>query len=429
MKSILLLLGFLLAFSARTQELYFPPLAGTTWETIDPLSLGYCQDNIDVLHDYLEETNSKAFIMLKDGKIVFEWYYGTFTRDSFYVWNSAGKTLTAMAVGIAQREGYLELTDTTSHYLGTGWTSLTPAQEEKITIWHQLTMTSGLGHTGDHYCTDPECLVYEAEPGTRWSYHNGPYTLLDGVIEAATGVNLTTYVNQKIRSKIGMNGFFYPVDYNNVNLSNARSMARFGLLMLAEGNWNGTPVLDDPAYFQAMTNTSQPYNPSYGYLTWLNGKGSYMIPSSTVQFTVNTDALPNAPDDAFAAMGKNAQVINVVPSQNVVVVRMGEHDGTSLIGNEYNDSIWRRINLLPCVQGSQEIHTETFSLYPNPAQDYLVIKSAEAAESVEIIDIQGKSYAQKPENGKLDLRRFEPGVYFLKIAIADESRVFRFIKQ
>lgn len=430
MKFTLLLLGFLLAFSCKAQELYFPPIgADTTWERTDPLSLGYCQQNIDVLHDYLDATNSKAFIMLKEGKIVFEWYYDTFTRDSFYVWNSAGKTLTAMAVGIAEQEGFLELTDTTSHYLGTGWTSLTPQQEEKITIWNQLTMTSGLGNTGDHTCTDPECLVYVADPGTRWCYHNGPYTLLDGVIEAATGANLNTYVNQKIRNKIGMNGFFYQIDYNNVNLSNARSMARYGLLMLAGGNWNGTAVLDNPVYFQAMTNSSQNLNPSYGYLTWLNGKESYMIPSPDFQITINTDAMPHAPDELYAALGKNAQIINVVPSQKLVIVRMGEHDGSSLIGNEYNDSIWLRINQLPCAQGTQDFYTQQFSVYPNPAQDYLVIKSEEEITLSALYDLSGKSYDLSFSNNKLDIRKLDPGLYFLEIDLDKESKVLRFIKQ
>ena len=429
MKSALLLLLLFFAFTGRAQELYFPPIgADTSWQRTDPLSLGYCQQNIDVLHDYLDETNSKAFILLKEGKIVFEWYYDTFTRDSFYVWNSAGKTLTAMAVGIAEREGYLELTDTTSHYLGTGWTSLTPQQEEKITIWNQITMTSGLGNTGDHYCTDPECLVYVAEPGTRWCYHNGPYTLLDGVIEAATGVNLNTYVNQKIRNKIGMNGFYYPVDYNNIHLSNARSMARFGLLMLAEGSWNGTPVLDNPAYFQAMTNSSQMLNPAYGYLTWLNGKGSYMVPSPDLQITVNTDPMPNAPGELYAALGKNGQIINVVPSQKLIIIRLGEHDGSSLIGNEYNDSIWQRINNLPCIQGTAEIHTEQYSLYPNPASDFLVIKAEETAEVVQVSDLQGKTYTLPFTGEKLDLRSLDAGFYFLELQLPAGNRTLRFIK-
>lgn len=422
----LLLLFVLFSGIASAQTLYFPPLTGNTWDTISPESLGYCEPSISELHDYLDSTNSKAFIMLKDGKIVFEWYYGTFTKDSFYVWNSAGKTLTGLAVGIAQEEGFLDIHDTTSHYLGQGWTSLTPQQEEKITIWHQLTMTSGLNHTGDHYCTDPACLVYIAEPGTRWMYHNGPYTLLDGVIEAATGVNLNTYVQQKIRSKIGMVGLYYPVGYNNIHLSNARSMARFGLLMLAKGKWNGTTVLGDTTYFNEMTNTSQNLNPSYGYLTWLNGKGSYMLPSPDVQFTVPTDPLPNAPDDVYAALGKNGQIINMVPSQNMVFIRMGEHDGSSLVGNEYNDTIWQKINQLSCL-GLNPIKTEQIKLYPNPAQNELHwnLKS----ELAIVRNSDGKIVFEAADTSSIVLENLSSGIYLLELSIKGQLYHRKFVKQ
>jgi CubicO group peptidase (beta-lactamase class C family) len=91
--------------------------------------------------------------------------------------------------GIAQQEGHLSISDTTSNYLGQGWTICTPQQEEKITIRHQLTMTSGLkDDVPDHYCTLDTCLIYQADAGARWAYHNGPYTLLDSVIEVATGL-------------------------------------------------------------------------------------------------------------------------------------------------------------------------------------------------------------------------------------------------
>jgi CubicO group peptidase (beta-lactamase class C family) len=144
---------------------------------------------------------------------------------------------------------------------------------------------------------------------------------------------------------------FVQVGYNNINLSNARSMARFGLLMLNRGTWNTTTVLGDQTYFDEMTNSSQTLNPAYGYLTWLNGKGSYMIPSPDIQFTVNDNPLPNAPMDVFAALGKNGQIINVSPSQKLVMIRFGVDDGGSLIGNQYNDTIWQKINALPCTSG------------------------------------------------------------------------------
>ena len=152
MKKLLPVFFSLLFIGSQAQSLYFPPTTGNTWDTISPASLGWCQDKVDSLIQYVGDRNSKAFIVLKDGKIVIEEYYGTFTADSLWYWASAGKTLTAFTVGIAQQEGHLNISDTTSDYLGTGWTACTPAQEEKITIRNQLTMTSGLDDgVPDHY--------------------------------------------------------------------------------------------------------------------------------------------------------------------------------------------------------------------------------------------------------------------------------------
>jgi CubicO group peptidase (beta-lactamase class C family) len=216
-----LLIAFLsFSFFSVKSQTYFPPLTGNSWDTLAPEQLGWCRDSIQPLYSWLENTNSKAFILLKDGKIVLEKYFGTFTADSFYVWNSAGKNITAYAVGIAQAEGFLSINDATSAHIGSGWTSLTPLQENAITIRHQLTMTTGLDdNVSDVYCTDPSCLTYLAAPGTRWAYHNAPYTLLDTVISSATGISLNNWVYSRIGSKIGMTGLFYPIGYNNVYVS------------------------------------------------------------------------------------------------------------------------------------------------------------------------------------------------------------------
>ncbi|MBM3430824.1 MAG: serine hydrolase, partial [Bacteroidetes bacterium] len=92
--------------------------------------------------------------------------------------------------------------------------------------------------------------------GTRWAYHNGPYTLLGNVIENATGQTLNSYTTQKLKIPTGMTGTFYQVGYNNVFFSNARSMARFGSLILNKGNWNGNQIMTDTAYFNDMVNYS-----------------------------------------------------------------------------------------------------------------------------------------------------------------------------
>ena len=248
--------------------LYFPPTSGTTWETTTPASLGWNETELNNLYTYLQQKNTKAFIILKNGKIVAEKYYGTFTADSNWYWASAGKTMTGMLVGIAQKEGLLSINDKTSKFLGNGWTSLPQAKEDLITIKNQLTMTTGLDDNvqPDNDCTSPACLQYKADAGTRWSYHNAPYTLLDKVVETATGKSYNAYFQEKIRDRIGMNGAWIKTGYNNVYYSNPRSMARFGLLMLNKGKWDQTSILSDSTYFNAQTKTSQSFNLSYGYL-------------------------------------------------------------------------------------------------------------------------------------------------------------------
>lgn len=426
MKQLLFLIVFVGSLQTAKAQLYYPPLIGSTWETTDPATLGWCQDSINSLYDFLEQTNSKAFIVLKNGKIVLEKYFGTFTVDSLHVWNSAGKTLTGLAVGIAQQENYLSINDTTSDYLGVGWTNMSAAQEEKITIRHQLTMTTGLADTGNIFCTDPACLNYMADPGTRWAYHNGPYTLLDGVIEDATGFTLNQWVTQKIKAPTGMTGIFVPIDYNNIFISNARSMARFGLLMQSEGIWNGNLVLDDPTYFQEMTTSSQAINPSYGYLTWLNGQSSFMLPQS--QFSFSGSPLSQAPADLFSALGKNGQIINIAPSEGLVVVRMGEADGVSLVPIVYNDSIWARINRLSCVASIPESSLSFISVSPNPVSGGLVnIEGLTEDDYVTLTTVSGKRLATNISNNQLELPHLASGVYLISINRFGEQKTIRLL--
>ncbi|MBL0882161.1 MAG: serine hydrolase [Chitinophagaceae bacterium] len=320
---------------------YFP--STNTWETITPSSLNWNTAALNDVYTYIQQKNTKAFIILKNGKIVAERYFGTFTADSNWQWASAGKTITALLVGIAQEQGILHINNKTSQYLGTGWTSLPLAKENLITIKHQLTMTTGLDDgVTDNHCTTTACLQYKADAGQRWAYHNAPYTLLDQVIEKASGLSYNQYFQQKIRDRIGMNGLWIKLGYNNVYFSNARSMARFGLLLLAKGKWNDTRILNDTSYFSAQINSSQNINPAYGYLTWLNGKSSYMLP--TLQFSFSGNLVPNAPTDLYAALGKDDQKIYVVPSQGLVVIRMGESAGQSQLAlSSFDNELWGRL--------------------------------------------------------------------------------------
>lgn len=416
LKFVIRLSLLLLPYSISSQSLYFPPVNQNQWDTISSSTLGYCSENIDSLYQYLDEHNSKAFILLKDGKIVLEKYFGTFTQDSIWYWASAGKTLTAALVGIAQQENHLSIHDTTSSYLGNGWTNSPPNKEEKITIWHQITMSSGLDdNVGNQDCTDDSCLVFLADAGTRWAYHNAPYTLLSDVLETATGQNINIYTTQKIKNPTGMDGAYFSLGYNNVFFSTPRSMARFGLLLLAGGYWNNIPVIGDSAYFHDMINTSQTLNRSYGYLTWLNDKSEFMIPQS--QFVFAGPMTPGAPANSYAALGKNGQIINVAPSENLVWIRMGNPptSGSNFIAHNLNINIWKKINALDCNTSIKQ-HQNQSKVYPIPASDLVHIESKSCIKQIQLFDQQGKMLISKHPSclkTNLKLNRITKGLYFL----------------
>ncbi len=355
MKNYLLVFLLLISLVSKAQTLYFPPLLGNTWSTTSPASLGWCTERIDSLYNFLSLKNTKAFIVLKDGRIVLERYFGTFTEDSVWYWASAGKTITGFLVGKAQEQGYLSLSDKSSTYLGQGWTSLSQQQEDSIIIRHQLTMTSGLNDGGDVYCTDPPCLQYLAPAGSRWAYHNAPYTLLENVLTNATGQNINLYTQNVLKNQTGITGLWVTVDYNNIFYSKARSMARFGILMQNKFKWNNTSLLTDSVYIHDMLNTSQPHNYAYGYLTWLNGKGSFMVPG--VQIKLPGSYAPAAPADMFAAIGKNGQILSVAPSKGLVVVRMGDDPAAGDVPFTLTDEIWQRLNYVMCNSTTPQTYT------------------------------------------------------------------------
>lgn len=322
---------------------YFPPISGSQWETLNPEELNWDTEALNELKAFLVESNTEAFIVLKDGKIALEAYYNEASANSLFPWNSAGKTLTAFTVGIAAQQNLLSLDDKTTDYLGRGWTAMTAAQEDAIHVKNQLTMSSGGDFNVDNTsCYDPECLTFKTAAGTEWYYYNAYYTLLQSLLDTATPNGFEDFFETELKKRIGLDGRWVTLGYNHVYFSTARGMARFGLLNLNKGRWSDTPLLNT-GYWKTMTSTSQELNPAYGYLWWLNGKSSYKLPGTTQSFTGKL--IPNAPDDLIAGLGANDKKMYVIPSKNMVIVRLGPAANEEDLGpTNYDNDFWRKLN-------------------------------------------------------------------------------------
>lgn len=324
----------------NNEAYYYPPLTGESWATKSSTSIGWDETQLQAAFDYAGTKNTYGLIVLQHGKIVKEQYWNNWTKDTKYYLASAGKSVVGFVAGIAQQDRVININNKTSQYLGTGWTSLPLAKENLITVKKQLTMTTGLDDAvADPDCMTPACLVYKADAGTRWAYHNAPFRLMQDLLSAASGQTWNAYCKAKLFDKIGISGAFW---LNYVMYCTTRDAARFGSLILRKGEWDGDQLLTDQNYFTAMTTTSQSLNLSYGYLWWLNGKASCMVPQS--QAIIPTSLASNAPADMFMALGKDDKKIYVVPSLDVVVVRLGDDAGSSSLGpGSFDNELWAKL--------------------------------------------------------------------------------------
>lgn len=412
------LLLVLFSSTLLAQSLYFPPTTGTTWDTLSPQSLNWCPEKIDSLNAFLDTSNSKAFIVLKDGKIVMEQYFDGFTTDSVWYWASAGKSLAAFLVGLAQEQGHLNIEDPVSDYLGQGWTSMTDSLERQINIRHQLSMTTGLDYTVSNLdCTDPGCLQYKADPGTQWYYHNAPYTLTHDVVEAATGVSWNLYTFQQLSLRTGIQGLWFTNNvYNQTYASTPRVMARFGLLMLANGVWDGDTIMHDQQYFTDMITPSNTINESYGYLWWLNGQSTVVVPGlpNVLPGPIN----PEAPDDMYAGLGKNDQKVYIIPSENMVVIRMGNPFGPpAMAPSSFDNLLWAHLSDMECDPVGIHTSRPSLQLYPNPATHALTVQAINEGDRLTIYNALGQQVYQsemRTPTAQLSVADWLPGIYFVE---------------
>jgi CubicO group peptidase (beta-lactamase class C family) len=313
---------------------YFPPdpKVSMDWVNIDPSTLGWNQGALQELLEWLPTQDTRAFIVLKDGKIVVEEYWGAkltgtggMDQNAYWYWESAGNVITATLVGIAQQEKLLSIKDRTQLYLGEGWTSMPLAKEKNIRLVHHLNFTTGINDkVKNQEDVSPQNLDYLVEPGTRWAYHNATYSLMERALVKATGQDQEAYFKRKIADRIGMKGIWQRAGQKQSFYSDARSFARFGLLLLAKGNWSGDQLWSGP-YFAEMTQPSQKSNKSFGYYFWLNGQEGYQLPGGAA--TYSGSFIPSGPRDMYMSIGKNGQLLMVVPSKNLVIVRMGGAPG------------------------------------------------------------------------------------------------------
>jgi CubicO group peptidase (beta-lactamase class C family) len=285
--------------------------------------------------DILEKHQSAAFLVIHDGKLLYEDYFAGYNSHSLTNSWSMAKSIISLLVGVAIKEGKIksvnqEVADFLPEYAGTG-----------LKIRHLLTMSSGInfkeqyinpyGYTAKAlYGRDLKTLnsKYRVNhvPGQYFIYLSGNTQVLGFLLIKATGRNLSDYASEKIWRKIGAeNPAYWSLDETGGTEkafccfhSNARDFARIGQLMLQHGIW-GNDTIISPSYFNASTSLSKikllegGRNDRYGYQWWIaHYKGL----------------------DITYARGIAGQYIITIPAKNLIIVRLGKkRDDTKIKGH------------------------------------------------------------------------------------------------
>lgn len=306
---------------AAAQPLYFPN-AGGPWETVSPESAEWDSHALDDVFAYAQQVNSSGVVIAYNGRILAERYWqpaaarrvGS-TSEGWAIEDVASlqKSVISLMVGIAVEHGLVDRNAPVSRYLGAGWSKAPADAEAAIAVNHLLTMTSGL----------TESLRFEATAGTRWFYNTPAYSRLISVLASVTHKEPNDYTAEWLTTRLGMTDTRWITREGAGSAVNpyglattARDLARIGILVLSRGMWKGDRIVND-AYVREMVQPSQQLNPSYGLLWYANRP----VPPS-IQRQPHL-SLPVAPADMVAGQGAGERRIYVVPSQRLVVARLG----------------------------------------------------------------------------------------------------------
>lgn len=307
---------------------YFPT---AEWHYCNPKEVGV---NIAQLVEAIENISNsdyttEGYLIIKDGYIIAEDYLRGFAFDQKHRSYSVAKSFTSAVIGIAIDKNYISSVDDKISDYYTSLTHDTVQQWKKdITIKNLLTMTSGIKWSEDGFsdndlylmATSPNFVDYvlnkpvEVGPGTRWSYNSGESMLLSGIINITTNQSMLSFANENLLNPIGINNLEWISDPEDHTVAgwgikaNMHDYARFGYLYLHNGNWDGKQIISESWINQSLTAFS-PNVPYYGYLWWL-------------------DQSEDLPDDIYMARGAFGQFIIVIPSEQIIIVRVG------------NDIVW-----------------------------------------------------------------------------------------
>lgn len=297
----------------------------STWN--DPaICAGWSIDVLEKARKFAATLDTAAVTIVHRGRPVYQW--GDVTAR--YKCHSIRKSLLSALIGIYVDESRIDLEATLAD-LGIDDREGLTERERTATVMDLLTARSGIYHP-THYETPRMVRIKPARhsfgPGTWWCYNNWDFNALGTIFEQCVGTSIFEAFRDRIAAPIGMEDYCYDEtrrdgEYVHSDVSmhaaypfrlSARDLARFGVLFLNGGCWNGTQVVPEKWVRMSV----RPYSlagdrGAYGYMWWVANQDIH-FPQMSV------------PHGTYSARGARGHYIVVVPERELVVVHRVDTD-------------------------------------------------------------------------------------------------------
>jgi len=315
----------------------------TVFQNIDYTKLKESVHNAFVDTEANQKKTRSVLVIYKD-QIIAEEYIDDFNENSMILGWSMAKSITSGVLGVMEKQGLVSLDQTN---LFEAWSE---DVRKNITLRNLLNMNSGLQWEENYtkICDATKMLFIDANmtkiqlekpltgtPNESWNYSSGTTNLLSGYIrnQFNTHQEYLDFWYTELVDKIGMHSMLIETDFSGHYVGSSyawattRDWAKFGLLYLHNGNWNGEQLINQSwvDFSRSPTNGS---NGVYGGHFWLNAEGKY----------------PNVPTDLFSLNGYQGQYVFIIPSKELVIVRTGLYENPSFNVNEFLKEIIASIN-------------------------------------------------------------------------------------
>jgi CubicO group peptidase (beta-lactamase class C family) len=306
------------------------------WRTAKPEEVGMNSGKLVKAIEYAADPQYKTdgVAIIKNGYIVAEAYLGEFQKDTKHISHSMAKSFTSALVGIAIDKGLVSGVDEKLCQYFDEW-RCDDDTRNKISIRHALTLTTGLKWHEDWVNFDPDTndamqMIYSQkflgymldreaihEPGEVFTYSTGDPMLLSGVISKATGMSALEFARENLFQPMGISSVRWDSDsqgytatFSMLHLT-VRDYAKFGYLYLNKGKWEDKQIVSEEwVNISTRTDPSVRMWKAYGYLWHVNLPLRLGARDS------------NIPADGYMAEGIMGQNIIIIPSRDLVVVKV-----------------------------------------------------------------------------------------------------------